>query len=112
MRRIPKAFQLGPHRWTVEIVTAERMREVCEELETRMEVNERPPLGLTVYQEHRILVQRASKRFPKAEQMHAFWHEYFHALLMTTGRERLARDEGLVDLLGGLQLQALLTSEN
>ena len=65
--------------------------------------------GYTVFNEGLIYLRRVTARFPKHAQMQAFWHEYFHAVLHHAGRERMKRDETLVDCLGTLQLQALNT---
>lgn len=109
LRRIPKSFELGPHTIQVRIVSEEEMRRLCERYNDTVPEDETAPQGYTVFDENVIYVRRATKRFTKSMQMHAFWHEYFHMLLDRAHRERLARDETLVDSLGGLQLQAFNT---
>lgn len=112
MKRIPSGFDLGPHKIKVEIVSEEGMREACRVSSTPLGANEEPPYGLCNYRTFTIYVQKVrGKKIPKALQMHAFWHEYFHMLLYVAGRERLSRDEVLVDNCGGLQLQAFNTAE-
>lgn len=103
---------MGPHTIVVKIVSEQEMREahkrvMGEELGPKEDI-----WGLCAYQEGTIYVRRASRRFSKSEQLHAFWHEYFHMLLYRASRFRLAEDETLVDTLGGLQLQALQTMKH
>lgn len=107
---IPKAFTLGGKRITVQIVSADKMRDAC--LRAGTFLGELPPFGLCDYEGHTIYIQRCSSRLPKWLQMQTFWHEYFHMLFWSAGRERLARDETLVDTCGALQLQALMTFES
>lgn len=101
MKRIPKAFTLGPHRIEVKIVSSEEMEKVASDA----------PWGLCDFANCIIYVQKVRKGFPRKTQIHAFWHEYFHMLLYMVGRERLSRDEVLVDQLGALQMQAFQTAE-
>ena len=105
MRAIPKQFQMGPHTITVRIVSKAEMAAQCKR-------NGHPPstLGYTIFDTNEIFVLRASPSFPKRMQEHTFWHEYFHMLMERASRPRLARDENLVDTLGGLQLQAFNTA--
>ena len=67
--------------------------------------------GLCDYERQRIYIRKASKKFSASLQKHTFWHEYFHMALHLGGRERLARDETLVDTLAASLLQAINTSE-
>ncbi len=107
MKRIPKAFNMGPHRITVSVVSIEGMNQVCK----RLGMEQDAPYGLCVFAESHIYVQKPRKGFPKRNQLHAFWHEYFHMLFYQASRERLARDEMLVDQCGGLHLQAIQSAE-
>lgn len=110
MKRIPKGFQMGPHRVTVTLVSEAEMRAAFEA--TNGPLGRRPvPAGLTVFEEYKIYVLKVHKGFPKGAQMQTFWHEYFHMLLWVVGRERLSRDETLVDTCGSMQLQAFQTAE-
>jgi hypothetical protein len=111
MKRIPSSYQLGPHTIEVHIVSEEEMRAACKRADLPMRNGEEPPAGLTVYEENKIYVLKVTRKFRKGLQMHAFWHEYFHMLFWHLGRERLARDETLVDTAGALQLQAFQTAE-
>lgn len=97
---------MGPHKIEVKIVSREEMAKVANEFD-----QPGVPWGLCDYDGGTIYVQRVSKAHPPARQLHTFWHEYFHMLFHTAGRYRLAKDEGLVDLCGGLHLQALGTAE-
>lgn len=67
--------------------------------------------GLCDFMRQTIYIRQTSKSLSKVHQMHVWWHEYFHMLLYSTGRERLARDERLVDACGALQMQAMNTAE-
>lgn len=109
MKRIPKAFQLGPTRIVVKLVTPAEMREVCEK--TGGPGGEDPPDGLTDFIGNVIYVRRVSKGFPAHTQRRVFWHEYFHMLFWHIGRERLSRDETLVDTCGAMQLQMIQSAE-
>lgn len=109
MKRIPKAFQLGPNRITVHIVTPDEMQAACKRTDT--ELGDEPPAGLTHFEGNAIYVLRVSKTFRKPAQLQTFWHEYFHMLFWNLGRERLSRDETLVDTCGSLQLQMLQSAE-
>lgn len=110
MKRIPSAYRLGPHTIQVRVVSEEEMLAVCKRTKTPVSGG-LAPAGLTVYEENEIYVLKVSRRFRKGLQMHAFWHEYFHMLFWHLGRERLSRDETLVDTAGALQLQAFQTAE-
>lgn len=111
MRAIPKRFQLGPHTVTVRLVTEKEMQAECRKRGDPIPDDENVPMGYTVFDENLVLIRRSSKRFSAEMQMHAYWHEYFHILLERAGRERLARDENLVDTLGGLQMQAFKSAK-
>lgn len=107
--RIPKQFALGPHTITVKLVSMKEMGE-AQKLVLGEEPGPKEELfGLCAFNENTIFVRRVTKRFTKSQQLHTFWHEYFHMLLSKAGRERLSLDETLVDTLGLLQLQALNT---
>lgn len=111
MKRIPKGFQMGPHWISVTLVSEEEMREIVNKTDTPLGPRELVPKGLTVFETNEIFVQRCKRGFSKQHQLHTFWHEYFHMLLWCVGRERLSRDEVLVDNLGAMQLQALQSAE-
>ena len=109
MKRIPKAFTLGAQRISVHVVSEDEMRAVCKRTDT--DLGDTAPRGLTDFDGNAIYVQKVARRFPKSVQMQTFWHEYFHMLFSCAGRERLARDETLVDNLGSLQLQMIQSAE-
>lgn len=85
------------------------MRELLTQHKDSLGPNEEPPYGYSVFGTKEIFVRRVSKDFPIAMQWHTFWHEYFHMLLDAANRDRMARDEVLVDNLGGLHMQAMMT---
>lgn len=105
MKRIPRAFQMGAFRVVVKVLPEADM-DALGKREGLGDID-----GLCDFAHHTIYVRQRSKSLPKARQMQVFWHEYFHMLLYCTGRERLARDEVLVDTCGSLQLQAFNSAE-
>lgn len=111
MKRIPKGFQMGPHWISVAIVSEEEMRDIVNKADTPLGPRELVPKGLTVFETNEIYVQKAHRGFTKQSQLHVFWHEYFHMLFWCIGRERLSRDETLVDNAGAMQLQAIQSAE-
>jgi hypothetical protein len=105
MKRLPKAFQMGPN--TIRVVILSK-----EDLDAEAAKTGQPSVvGLCDYDADIIYLRKAGRGFPKRKQMHTFWHEYFHMLLYHVGRERLARDEVLVDNMGALHLQVMQTAE-
>lgn len=104
MKRIPATFQMGPHTITVRIIPHRELSALGEKWGLG-EID-----GLCDYEHSTIYVRKADKSFPKKLQLHVFWHEYFHMLFHCLGRERLSRDETLVDNCGALHLQALNTA--
>lgn len=104
MRRPPSAFQLGPYRIEVKIVSKEEMDKLDHGLKD-------PPWGWCDYDTNTLYVQKISKTHPRVQFMQTYWHEYFHMLFHVAGRPRLARDETLVDNCGSLHLQAEMTAE-
>lgn len=107
MKRIPKGFQMGPHWINVVLVSESEMRAACVSSGLHLGSTEGAPKGLTVYETYQIFVQKVTRGFSKQAQLHTFWHEYMHMLFWCVGRERLSRDETLVDTCGAMQLQAL-----
>jgi len=106
--RIPKSFTLGPHEIKVRIVSEKEMTEIDAESEQPSEDEYGPPFGLFVRGENALYVQEVRKGFCKQQQLHAFWHEYFHALFFALNLD-FATDEVLVDQCGLLMLQAQQT---
>ena len=105
MKRLPKAFQMGPD--TIRVVTLSQ-----KDLDAVAAKDGLPGVsGLCDFEADIIYLRKAGRGFPKRKQMHTFWHEYFHMLLYHVGRERLARDEVLVDNMGALHLQVMQTAE-
>lgn len=98
---IPKSFTIGPHRWKVLRVSEARMRKEAEQ-----DDDEETHDGLTEWNTNTIFLLRDLQG---SKMAHAFWHEYFHVLLFSAGKEELSYDEGLVDMLGLLTAQAIAT---
>lgn len=102
---------MGPHWIAVRIVSEGEMRDACVLTGLHEKREQEPPWGLCDFTNYTLYVTKAGKKFPKHLQMHAFWHEYFHMLLHCAARDRLSRDETLVDTCGALQLQAFDSAE-
>jgi hypothetical protein len=88
---VPRTFKLGGRNWVVEYT---------DELEDA--------LGLCKAHEARILL---ASGMDKEATLHTFYHELFHAIFATLGREKLDSNEGLVDSCGNLLLQFLSTAK-
>lgn len=85
----------------MEIVDREQMRKIV-----GLGPNKDPPLGRIDYCEQRVFLQKVQPGVSRQTQLHTFWHEFAHAMFDTLGREKLRTDEGLVDAVGNLLLQA------
>lgn len=94
--KIPKSFMMGPHYWRVHFVTDAEMEKRCGD-----DVTE----GYTDFQACEILIIRKGKSRSYLE--HIFCHELMHVLAQTAGMTKLGSDEGKIDALGGLLLQAI-----
>jgi len=92
---IPKTFQLGPHRWTVQPMQGsfEEDGDLCN--------------GICDFQTLTIRVNVAA---PPSLVRHSFLHEVMHAVLWTIGSE-LATNEGFVDSVGAMLAQVLDSSD-
>ena len=107
--RIPKSFTLGPHTITVRIVSPEKMQKVIESIADPDDtVEDGKAWGLFIRGENAMYIQEVGKGFCKQQQLHSFWHEYFHALFYALNLE-CATDEVTVDQCGLLMLQAQQT---
>lgn len=104
MKTIPGEFQLGALQFRVEIVTQEQMAAISGD-------SENIPWGLFCPGDGTIYVQKARRGFNKQAQLHAFWHEFFHALFWSLGRMEMYHDEVLVDQCGNLMLQAVQSAK-
>lgn len=60
-------------------------------------------LGMCYYKDQEIWIEKNLK--PTDQIPITFYHELFHALFHTLGKEELKSDEGLVDALGNLLWQ-------
>lgn len=101
--KIPRSFTIGPHKWTVKILPLKAMAQMFPE------DKDNPPMGATMQIRNLIVVQDVREGFSESQQYHTFWHEYFHALLFASGHTAMSNDEDLVDLLGMLTAQAMIT---
>lgn len=74
MRRIPKTFQMGSHRWTVRLVTQKQMDRVSQDQSC---------YGLTTPDELTIYLVKPHRGLRASIVRETFWHEYAHALVWT-----------------------------
>lgn len=96
MRRLPKSFELGGNRWTVELLTEEQM-------ETR--AADTDCYGLCEYDRLRISVRKPTRELKASIVLQSFWHEFAHALLWTL-QHKGHKNEKLVDAMGHALKQA------
>jgi hypothetical protein len=93
---IPKSFQLAGHTIEVRIVTPKKWR------------HGKDCVGIWLPDQYRIEIV-SSVRGSNRQQ--TWCHEAIHALLDIAGHDDLSRDEQLVDRLGHLLQQMLVTME-
>jgi len=93
---IPHAFQVAGHRVEVRVVKPSRWKhgDDCE--------------GIWWPSKKRIELRSTLKGTHREQR---FFHELVHCVLDTCGHEQLSKDEGLVDRLGHLLHQAIITFE-
>lgn len=114
--RIPRQFQLGPHTVKVSIVSYADMERVARTPNADYDPDDDDedksvPWGLWVRGENAIFVQRVRPGFNASQQLHTFWHEYFHALFSMLNRPGMSDNEELVDQCGLLHLQMQQTAK-
>lgn len=91
---IPKNFELGGARWTV--VQKEGMQKSG-------------VLGHTHPNSHEIWIDK--NLAPEDIKGITFYHELFHAIFHTLGKQELYQDEALVDMMGTLMWQFIKSSK-
>lgn len=102
MVRIPSSFKLAGHTLRIRRASPRRLRKLAGG----------PAYGLfdantlTIY-----VVTTNGGKISESVVEQTFWHEFFHALYWTLGRNSMSDDEVLVDQCGGLLHQALSTME-
>lgn len=89
VRRIPKAFTIGSHRFTVEYKTAEQLEEIM-----GFEA-----YGVFVPGRLAIYLEKPHKRLKRSVVVQTFWHEFAHALLWVINHKDYPNDT-VVDALG------------
>lgn len=94
--RIPRSFTLMNREWSVRFMTISE-REATENA-----------YGYCDPENAVILLDPAQNR---DHLVHTYYHELMHAVLFTLGRNKLSRDEELVDALGGAIHQYEVTKE-
>jgi hypothetical protein len=102
MRRIPKAFQLLGHTYTVRIVSARDWDALCDEVEDMDEDD----VGYFIPAKNLIVI----KRQIRTQMLHTFYHELMHAIYFNM-HINLPHDEQHVDQAGGLLAQAMDTAK-
>lgn len=102
MRKIPSAFTIGSHRWTVKRITPE-------EMEKRGDPG---CYGSCYVDELTIYVLKPDKLIKPGILLETFWHEYAHAVLFSVAAHRkLWKDENLALALGHAFKQFFDTKE-
>jgi hypothetical protein len=84
--KIPSAFTMGTHRWTVKQVSQEKMDELTDDVEC---------YGVCMPDELAIYLVQPSRAMKRSIVVETFWHEYAHALLWSSAGKW--KDEKLVD---------------
>lgn len=101
MRKIPAAFTIGAHRWTVKYLTEEEMAAR----------GDKDCYG-TCYVDELTIYLVKSKKIKPAILRETFWHEFAHAVLFSVAANRkLWRDENLALALGHALKQFFDTKE-
>lgn len=99
MKRIPRAFMLAGHRFTVEYVSEKEMEEAAGQ----------PAYGLFLPNRLSILLLHPSRRLKRSVILQTFYHELFHAIFWVANHQW--QNEKLVDQCGHLLHQAITSSE-
>lgn len=97
--KIPKAFWLFGHKIEVSYV---------DDLTVRQNA-----IGEARYQENKIYLQNNTPTYPqdKSQIEQTFYHELIHMIFKYSEREKLSKDEELVNIVASLLHQALTTAE-
>lgn len=114
MRKIPKQFQLGPHTVKVYLVNEKEMAKVSNTpyaSDDERDEDKSIPWGLWIRGENAIFVQKVRLGFNESQQIHTFWHEYYHALFAMLNKSDMTDNEELVDQCGLLHSQFLQTAK-
>lgn len=104
MTKIPKRFQIGPHTITVNLRSPAEMAKLNES-------GDGPLWGQWRQGENAIYLRKVGDGFNASQQMHTFWHEYFHALFTLLNEGELTNNEKLVDQCGLLTMQMMQTAK-
>lgn len=100
MKRVPKAFMLAGHRFTVTFVDGETMRKKSGGIDA---------YGLFIPNELTILLLTPGRHLKKSVILQTFYHELFHAIFWIANHRW--NDEKLVDQCGHLLHQVAMTAE-
>lgn len=100
MKRIPKAFKLAGHRFTVKTIDEETMLRLT---------GGKAAYGLFVPDDLAIYLLPATRKLKRSIVLQTFYHELFHAVFWVANHKWM--DEKLVDQCGHLIHQVMTTSE-
>lgn len=89
MKRIPKAFTIGSHRFTVEYKTPRQLAEFAGA----------EAYGVFVPDRLALYLEKPSRRLKRSVVVQTFWHEFSHALLWVLSHKDY-NNEKVVDALG------------
>lgn len=97
--KIPKQFELFGQ--TINVEYTDKL------------VSDRDSIGLAIYRENRILLQKATDGIIRTKEMieQTFLHELFHFILFEAGEVELMDNEKFVDIISSLFHQFLKTSK-
>lgn len=111
--KIPKQFQLGPHVIKVHLVSLDEMRKINTTPipDTEAAEDDGVPWGLFIRGENVIFVQKVRLGFNESQQLHTFWHEFYHALFSALNENDMHTNERLVDQCGLLHTQFLQSAK-
>lgn len=111
VNRIPKQFQLGPHVIKVHLVSEAEMQKIAEGNRDEDDEDKSAPWGMFIRGENVIFVQKVRLGFNQSQQIHTFWHEFYHALFAALNENDMQENERLVDQCGLLHTQMVQSAK-
>jgi hypothetical protein len=102
MKRIPKAFRIGAHKFTVKMVDEDEMDRVTED---------EACYGMFDSDTLTIYLLKPTRKLKRSVVLQTFWHEFSHALLWVMSHKDFS-NETVVDAMGHHLKQAHDTFEH
>lgn len=100
MKRVPKAFALAGHHFSVTFIDEEEMLR---------KTGGKPAYGVFIPDELRIYLLAPSRQLKRSVVLQTFYHELFHAIFWVANHQWT--NERLVDQCGHLLHQVMTTAE-